>query len=88
MVPGSVPRELGPTKCLSGVGTDVQQAEIENDTHLVEGDEMALYVALLYYDRDQYWNEPPETELTSEYTALRAGRPKRESCAAVRSCTR
>ncbi len=70
MVPGSVPRELGPTKCLSGVGTDVQQAEIENDTHLVEGDEMALYVALLYYDRDQYWNEPPETELTSEYTAF------------------
>ena len=29
---------------------------------------MALYVALLYYDRDRYWNEPPESELSSEYT--------------------
>ena len=29
---------------------------------------MALYVALLYYDRDRYWNEPPEIELSSEYT--------------------
>ena len=33
---------------------------------------MALYVALLYYDRDQYWNEPPETELSPEYTAFAA----------------
>ena len=31
---------------------------------------MARYVALLYYDRDQYWNEPPETEFTAEYAAF------------------
>jgi hypothetical protein len=29
---------------------------------------MAMYMALLYYDRDRYWNEPPEIELASEYT--------------------
>jgi hypothetical protein len=29
---------------------------------------MALYVALLYYDRDQYWDSPPETEFSPEYT--------------------
>ena len=23
---------------------------------------MALYVALCYYDRDQYWDSPPEIE--------------------------
>jgi hypothetical protein len=29
---------------------------------------MAIYAALLYYDRDHYWDEPPEIELSSEYT--------------------
>jgi hypothetical protein len=29
---------------------------------------MALYMALLYYDRDQYWDEPPESEFSAEYT--------------------
>jgi hypothetical protein len=29
---------------------------------------MALYVALCYYDRDHYWDSPPETELSPEYT--------------------
>ena len=29
---------------------------------------MALYVALCYYDRDRYWDEPPETEFSPEYT--------------------
>jgi hypothetical protein len=28
---------------------------------------MAHYVALLYYDRDRYWTEPPEVERSSEY---------------------
>ena len=28
---------------------------------------MALYVALCYYDRDQYWDSPPETEFSPEY---------------------
>ncbi len=29
---------------------------------------MAMYLALLYYDRDQYWDEPPEIEFAPEYT--------------------
>jgi hypothetical protein len=29
---------------------------------------MAMYLALLYYDRDQYWDEPPETEFSPAYT--------------------
>src|ERR1700684_866982 len=29
---------------------------------------MALYVALCYYDRDQYWDSPPETEFSPEFT--------------------
>jgi hypothetical protein len=29
---------------------------------------MATYLALLYYDRDHYWDEPPENEFSSEYT--------------------
>ena len=29
---------------------------------------MALYVALCYYDRDHYWDSPPEVELSPEYT--------------------
>ena len=29
---------------------------------------MALYVALCYYDRDRYWDEPPETEFSPEYS--------------------
>jgi hypothetical protein len=29
---------------------------------------MTQYVALLYYDRDQYWDSPPETEFGPEYT--------------------
>ena len=29
---------------------------------------MAQYVALCYYDRDQYWDSPPETEFSPEYT--------------------
>ena len=29
---------------------------------------MALYVALCYYDRDHYWDSPPETEFSPEYT--------------------
>jgi hypothetical protein len=29
---------------------------------------MALYVALCYYDRDQYWDSPPETDFSPEYT--------------------
>jgi hypothetical protein len=29
---------------------------------------MAMYVALLYYDRDRYWDEPRDTELSAEYT--------------------
>ncbi len=29
---------------------------------------MALYVALCYYDRDRYWDEPPETEFSPQYT--------------------
>src|SRR5258705_7292780 len=35
---------------------------------------MTQYVALLYYDRNQYWDSPPETEFAPEYTefALRA----------------
>ena len=28
---------------------------------------MALYVALCYYDRDQYWDSPPEMEFHPEY---------------------
>src|SRR5580693_7835183 len=28
---------------------------------------MAPYVALCYYDRDRYWDEPPETEFSPEY---------------------
>ena len=28
---------------------------------------MALYVALCYYDRDQYWDSPQETEFSPEY---------------------
>jgi len=29
---------------------------------------MAMYLALLYYDRDHYWDEPPENEYSAEYT--------------------
>jgi hypothetical protein len=29
---------------------------------------MAMYVALLYYDRDHYWDEPPVSESSPEYT--------------------
>ena len=29
---------------------------------------MALYVALCYYARDRYWDEPPETEFSPQYT--------------------
>ena len=29
---------------------------------------MAMYLALLYYDRDQYWDEPPESGFSNEYT--------------------
>jgi hypothetical protein len=29
---------------------------------------MTQYVALLYYDRNQYWDSPPETEFAPEYT--------------------
>ena len=29
---------------------------------------MAMYLALLYYDRDRYWDEPPESAFSSEYT--------------------
>jgi hypothetical protein len=29
---------------------------------------MAMYLALLYYDRDKYWTEPPERELSPLYT--------------------
>jgi hypothetical protein len=36
---------------------------------------MALYVALCYYDRDQYWDSPPETELSPEYTEFGPPRP-------------
>ena len=28
---------------------------------------MTQYVALCYYDRDRYWDAPPETELSPEY---------------------
>ena len=28
---------------------------------------MAQYVALCYYDRDQYWDSPPEVEFSPEY---------------------
>jgi len=28
---------------------------------------MAMYLAMLYYDRDRYWDEPPETELSPQY---------------------
>ena len=28
---------------------------------------MTQYVALLYYDRNQYWDSPPEMELSPEY---------------------
>ena len=28
---------------------------------------MTQYVALLYYDRDQYWDSPPEAEFAPEY---------------------
>ena len=28
---------------------------------------MALYVALCYYDRNQYWDSPPEVEFSPEY---------------------
>ena len=29
---------------------------------------MTQYVALCYYDRNQYWDSPPETEFSPEYT--------------------
>src|SRR5580700_5056340 len=29
---------------------------------------MTKYVALLYYDQNQYWDSPPETEFSPEYT--------------------
>jgi hypothetical protein len=29
---------------------------------------MTQYVALLYYDRNQYWDAPPEAEFAAEYT--------------------
>src|SRR5277367_4240043 len=29
---------------------------------------MATYLALLYYDRNRYWTEPPESELSPQYT--------------------
>ena len=29
---------------------------------------MTQYVALLYYDRNQYWDSPPEAEFAPEYT--------------------
>ena len=29
---------------------------------------MTLYVALCYYDRESYWDTPPETDLAPEYT--------------------
>ena len=29
---------------------------------------MAMYLALLYYDRDRYWDQPPESEFSAEYT--------------------
>jgi hypothetical protein len=29
---------------------------------------MAMYLALLYYERDQYWDEPREMEFAPEYT--------------------
>ena len=29
---------------------------------------MAQYVALLYYDRNQYWDSPPQAEFAPEYT--------------------
>ena len=28
---------------------------------------MALYLALCYYDRDQYWQSPPEMEFSPQY---------------------
>ena len=31
---------------------------------------MTQYVALCYYDRDQYWDSPPETEFSPQYTEL------------------
>jgi hypothetical protein len=33
-----------------------------------ESPTMAMYLALLYYDRDQYWDQPPESEFSPEYT--------------------
>jgi hypothetical protein len=33
-----------------------------------EAPTMAMYLALLYYDRDHYWDEPPESEFSPEYT--------------------
>ena len=29
---------------------------------------MTQYMALLYYDRNQYWDSPTETEFAPEYT--------------------
>jgi len=29
---------------------------------------MALYIALCYYDRDQYWDSPAEREFSPEFT--------------------
>jgi hypothetical protein len=29
---------------------------------------MTQYVALLYYDKNQYWDSPPEAEFAPEYT--------------------
>jgi hypothetical protein len=29
---------------------------------------MAMYLALLYYDRDQYWDQPPENQFSHQYT--------------------
>jgi hypothetical protein len=29
---------------------------------------MTLYVTLCYYDRNQYWDSPPEAEFAPEYT--------------------
>jgi hypothetical protein len=29
---------------------------------------MTLYMALCYYDRDQYWDSPPETGFSAGFT--------------------
>ena len=49
---------------------------------------MTQYVALCYYDRDQYWDSPPETEFSPQYTEFARRATEAGACVAAKPCTR